>query len=515
MQEPKRRLIIEAAKKRNVGIAIGLAATGITLGIVMYIGFLVFMFAYPFAFVSIMPMPSEHEDLVSVDGRLVLFTEKIDFKGASFQKEPGVKTFMSEFDGEEFSAPAEVEPFSSVYAYDGKLYFFDEGLYRTYDFNEWQVFENAAIGNSPVGVASPDGVWVLSDLFGRPALVLLKDNLALDIPLPLAEADEENLWFGSSELLWSGGQLHLFWKIGGSLLHETYDGENWQATGYFEDPGQFDVMEQRGRLALFTRVTGKELKRWTYENGEWVSQAVPGIGTSELSIGFQASEYQGREALLLNNLFSSERLYLMEDGKVVKTLITRSPLKNILVSWTIIFNGLFYLLAGLIVFVISTIINRVKLATWHLKRGRVRFASIFRRFLAYSIDTIISTIPFGVFGYLILKEGFPPENPLRFVGMVFTLVGGVIIFKYLYFSLFEGLWGKTPGKWACGIMVLRDNFTRCTLGRAFLRNLLRIVDAMFYYFVALVTIGATLKWQRLGDLAAGTIVVRFRRRSKA
>ncbi len=71
------------------------------------------------------------------------------------------------------------------------------------------------------------------------------------------------------------------------------------------------------------------------------------------------------------------------------------------------------------------------------------------------------------------------------------------------------------GKWICGIMVLRDDFTRCSLGWAFLRNLIRIVDAMFYYFVALICIGATLKWQRLGDLAAGTVVVRVKSRGKA
>jgi uncharacterized RDD family membrane protein YckC len=78
----------------------------------------------------------------------------------------------------------------------------------------------------------------------------------------------------------------------------------------------------------------------------------------------------------------------------------------------------------------------------------------------------------------------------------------------------EGVWGRTVGKWVCGIMVLKDNFTRCSMGQAFLRNLLRILDMMFYRFVSFVSIGATLKWQRVGDLAAGTVVVRAKRRKK-
>jgi uncharacterized RDD family membrane protein YckC len=37
------------------------------------------------------------------------------------------------------------------------------------------------------------------------------------------------------------------------------------------------------------------------------------------------------------------------------------------------------------------------------------------------------------------------------------------------------------------------------------------VDAFFYHLVAVVTLAATTKWQRLGDLAAGTVVVKVRR----
>jgi uncharacterized RDD family membrane protein YckC len=56
--------------------------------------------------------------------------------------------------------------------------------------------------------------------------------------------------------------------------------------------------------------------------------------------------------------------------------------------------------------------------------------------------------------------------------------------------------------------VLKADFTPCGLSGGFLRNLLRIVDAFFYYLVAAISLAGTSKWQRLGDLVAETVVVR-------
>jgi uncharacterized RDD family membrane protein YckC len=129
-------------------------------------------------------------------------------------------------------------------------------------------------------------------------------------------------------------------------------------------------------------------------------------------------------------------------------------------------------------------------------------------------DSLLISLPLSALGFLAFKSAFPPGDPFALFGAVVLGMLGFLLWAFLYYSLFEGLWGRTPGKWLCGIMVLRDDFVRCGLGRAFLRNLLRVVDAMFYYLVAVVAMGATLKWQRLGDIAAGTVVVRARRRKR-
>ncbi|HZY70052.1 MAG TPA: RDD family protein [Thermoplasmata archaeon] len=79
-----------------------------------------------------------------------------------------------------------------------------------------------------------------------------------------------------------------------------------------------------------------------------------------------------------------------------------------------------------------------------------------------------------------------------------------------YFTYFEGTSGQTPGKRALGIRVVVIGSGRTPdLGRALLRNVLRIVDWFpFLYLIGLVVALVTSRKQRLGDLVAGTIAVR-------
>jgi uncharacterized membrane protein SpoIIM required for sporulation/uncharacterized RDD family membrane protein YckC len=84
---------------------------------------------------------------------------------------------------------------------------------------------------------------------------------------------------------------------------------------------------------------------------------------------------------------------------------------------------------------------------------------------------------------------------------------------FLYFALFEALWeGRTPGKRALGIRVVQDTGRPITANAATVRNLIRIVDFLVPLGalpgVAFVFFHPANK--RLGDLAAGTIVVRDR-----
>jgi len=91
------------------------------------------------------------------------------------------------------------------------------------------------------------------------------------------------------------------------------------------------------------------------------------------------------------------------------------------------------------------------------------------------------------------------------VGLGFALGNG-------YFILFEGLrGGQTPGKRMVGIRVVRDTGHPVTLGAAAARNLLRVADFLPPpYLAGLALIAFHPRGKRLGDLVAGTVVVRDR-----
>lgn len=93
-------------------------------------------------------------------------------------------------------------------------------------------------------------------------------------------------------------------------------------------------------------------------------------------------------------------------------------------------------------------------------------------------------------------------------------LGFVLLFGYpVLFEVFNQ--GRTPGKIAAGIRVVSLEGNAVGLGASLVRNLLRIVDGWLFVTVVLFPVGfvaafTTRHCQRLGDLAAGTVVVRER-----
>ena len=80
----------------------------------------------------------------------------------------------------------------------------------------------------------------------------------------------------------------------------------------------------------------------------------------------------------------------------------------------------------------------------------------------------------------------------------------------LYYVLMEGYLGQTVGKMLLGIRVVREGITDEAPGlrAAVIRTALRVVDGLFSYLVAFVTVLVSGKNQRFGDMAAHTLVVR-------
>ncbi len=94
---------------------------------------------------------------------------------------------------------------------------------------------------------------------------------------------------------------------------------------------------------------------------------------------------------------------------------------------------------------------------------------------------------------------------------VFGIVIAVAFVTYWGYYVFGEVFrnGRTPGKRYLGIRVVRDDGSRVSALDSVIRNAMRIVDALpGYYGVGLVTMLLSARSKRLGDMVAGTIVVR-------
>lgn len=88
----------------------------------------------------------------------------------------------------------------------------------------------------------------------------------------------------------------------------------------------------------------------------------------------------------------------------------------------------------------------------------------------------------------------------------------LFLLTWWYMVLFEVLWlGRTPGKYLCGLRVLQTNGSPPDWGCSLLRNLLRLIDLLpVAYTLGLVCSLSNRRFQRVGDLVAGTLVVHDR-----
>lgn len=97
-------------------------------------------------------------------------------------------------------------------------------------------------------------------------------------------------------------------------------------------------------------------------------------------------------------------------------------------------------------------------------------------------------------------------NPVRSAD-ISSVLGALLSFAY--FTYFEGSYGQTLGKKLLGIVVVTEDGGDCEMDNAIVRNLLRFVDALpFAYLLGAIVVFVSEDDQRLGDLAADTVVAR-------
>ena len=143
-------------------------------------------------------------------------------------------------------------------------------------------------------------------------------------------------------------------------------------------------------------------------------------------------------------------------------------------------------------------------------------AGVGSRFLAMAFDSLLQAAAFTVLGAIaLLARGvFGVGAGLSSPGLWILAILLFIAFAIYsgYFAAFEALWnGQTPGKRLVGLRVIDVSGRPVTVYAAIVRNLLRIVDQLpGMYALGMVSVLVTRRQQRLGDLAAGTVVVHER-----
>ena len=210
----------------------------------------------------------------------------------------------------------------------------------------------------------------------------------------------------------------------------------------------------------------------------------------------------------------ASHLITIRDGIVVNDQKTGegffSKFPFVLIIGLNLFLMVFYLV---IVFFISKLMVRYRITQYRGESFNFLYASLWKRAVARLFDTLILAGP-GIFIYarfftnFFRMENFSPSSMFSMVGnIMICFVWGIAI--GLVFWYMEGKSGQSPGKKLMKIKVVgTDNDQQPVgFGRAIIRNLLLMVDGFFHYLVGILMIAFMENWQRIGDLAAKTVVV--------
>jgi len=152
------------------------------------------------------------------------------------------------------------------------------------------------------------------------------------------------------------------------------------------------------------------------------------------------------------------------------------------------------------------------------------YASFWQRFGAWVIDLVVLLIPGAIasyamggmaaFEHLLAQMQAAPDSmstammeyaqATRGINLAVTVIG------FLYYSLFEASpWQATPGKLALRLRVTGDDGQKLGIGRAMLRNLVRLANLItgLIPFICYIAIAWTQRKQGLHDLMARTLVL--------
>jgi len=162
-----------------------------------------------------------------------------------------------------------------------------------------------------------------------------------------------------------------------------------------------------------------------------------------------------------------------------------------------------------------TVLDMYKLDTPESVAVTYDVAGIGSRFLAALIDTVVQTvIVVALLIVTLVIVGVSNLNGAHATAATYvalaisTLIISVVLLGYYIF--FELIWnGQSPGKRSMRLRVIQISGYPVTPFAVLVRNVLRLVDFLpAYYAVGVIAMMSNKNSRRLGDLAAGTIVIK-------
>ncbi len=141
-------------------------------------------------------------------------------------------------------------------------------------------------------------------------------------------------------------------------------------------------------------------------------------------------------------------------------------------------------------------------------------AGIGSRFLAAIVDTLLIVLLLALANFVLFVvagaagtlESSSSQAAVWFIAALGLVSFGVLWGYYIFFEMFWN--GQSPGKRLVGLRVIRNDGSPIGAVESLVRNLIRFVDFLpLYYGIGVISMFISRRTQRLGDLAASTLVV--------
>jgi uncharacterized RDD family membrane protein YckC len=321
-------------------------------------------------------------------------------------------------------------------------------------------------------------------------------NVVADIPFEdtWLLADDDILWIISSSgvAYYSDGDIEII--------------DDSQKIGNISRPFIFNKTSQHQ-----TEISGMVLENHHWKPFFSYKQSFPG------DMGIFFIEAPNYFYMLLQGMPGSLRLLEFEGSKLLGKYRYGSgfPFPKSMIGIMVIPQLGMLLLPLILAFILSGLMLKHRITVHAAESLHMKYASLTRRALAQLVDMAVVLGPSIIIGLYFLSSFWDMED--FFISGPTSMAGffGMFAFSFLWvvicffaFSILEGKLGRTPGKWVTGIRVLGMDLHPCGIGRGLLRNLLKVVDGFFNFMVGIMVVALSENWQRVGDMASRTVVVR-------